>query len=156
MGPAVLGDYTPGVPGSSADKTTHLPSRIPLYEVAPPLAPDYGDSATFAVPSLDIGTFPATSCHTPRNMLQILLSLGLGAAGAMAQTSFAKDCVNTRLQSGWLIGDCLTSDGQTRITSSTYLPSKVTNHEASLEVSRCCLASGFSGSPSYTYADCIL
>ncbi|KAH6918063.1 hypothetical protein BKA70DRAFT_1554216 [Coprinopsis sp. MPI-PUGE-AT-0042] len=46
--------------------------------------------------------------------------------------SIASQCTNVRFYQGWLIGDCLTGSGTTRITSGTYLNSKLGNDDGAL------------------------
>ncbi|RAL14718.1 uncharacterized protein BO97DRAFT_339965 [Aspergillus homomorphus CBS 101889] len=46
---------------------------------------------------------------------------------------FADECTDIYLKEGWVVGTCPTSDGTGTITSSVYLPNKITNSEATLE-----------------------
>lgn len=70
------------------------------------------------------------------------LSLELGLANAIRAapailgraTGFSTECTDVYLSSNWLVGTCPTTDGTSSVTSSVYLPSLVTNQEASLEV----------------------
>lgn len=61
--------------------------------------------------------------------------VNVGAAPTAVGGTIAKDCINVQLRDHWLIADCLTGkDKDDRIQSSVYLPSKITNREATLEV----------------------
>ncbi|KAK6520885.1 hypothetical protein TWF506_001128 [Arthrobotrys conoides] len=53
---------------------------------------------------------------------------------ASVQATISSKCINLRLQNRWLVGDCLTGSGTTRIESSVYLQTKIANHEGVLEV----------------------
>ncbi|KAH6918066.1 hypothetical protein BKA70DRAFT_7629 [Coprinopsis sp. MPI-PUGE-AT-0042] len=50
-----------------------------------------------------------------------------------ASSSITDQCTNFRLHQDWLVGDCLTGDGTTRITSGTYLNNKLTNDDGVLK-----------------------
>lgn len=70
------------------------------------------------------------------------LSLAVSSAADPAEpvgrrqaSSFSSLCTDIALKDGgWLVGTCPTDDGSSTVTSSVFLPSFVTNHEASLEV----------------------
>ncbi|KAH6918061.1 hypothetical protein BKA70DRAFT_1393848 [Coprinopsis sp. MPI-PUGE-AT-0042] len=47
--------------------------------------------------------------------------------------TIGSQCTNTRLFQGWLIGDCLTGSGTTRITSGTYLQNKLGNDDGAIK-----------------------
>ncbi|KAH6918060.1 Cyanovirin-N [Coprinopsis sp. MPI-PUGE-AT-0042] len=47
--------------------------------------------------------------------------------------TIGSQCTNTRISQGWLIAECLTGSGTTRITSGTYLANKVTNDDGVLK-----------------------
>ncbi|KAK6351392.1 hypothetical protein TWF718_004552 [Orbilia javanica] len=51
---------------------------------------------------------------------------------ATVQASISSQCINIRLQNRWLVGDCLTGSGTTRIESSVYLQNRIANHEGVL------------------------
>ncbi|KAF3936861.1 Cyanovirin-N [Dactylella cylindrospora] len=48
------------------------------------------------------------------------------------QASLSSDCINIRLQNTWLVADCRTGSGNTRIQSSVYLQTKLVNIEGVL------------------------
>ncbi|KAK6536793.1 hypothetical protein TWF281_001005 [Arthrobotrys megalospora] len=52
---------------------------------------------------------------------------------AGVQATISSQCINIRLQNRWLVGDCLTGSGTTRIESSVYLQNRISNHEGVLE-----------------------
>jgi hypothetical protein len=54
------------------------------------------------------------------------------ASRAAAPGSIGKDCTNVRIDNSWLIGDCLTGTGTTRITSGTYMANKISNEDGIL------------------------
>ncbi|PYH82726.1 Cyanovirin-N [Aspergillus uvarum CBS 121591] len=60
----------------------------------------------------------------------ILLVAGLSTS--VHSQGFADDCTDIYLKENWLVGTCPTSDGSGTITSSVYLPNKITNSEATL------------------------
>ncbi|RAH70407.1 uncharacterized protein BO66DRAFT_284910, partial [Aspergillus aculeatinus CBS 121060] len=60
----------------------------------------------------------------------ILLIAGL--CTSVHSQGFADDCTDIYLLENWLVGTCPTSDGSGTITSSVYLPNKITNSEATL------------------------
>jgi len=41
-------------------------------------------------------------------------------------------CTNVQINAGWLIGDCLVGSGETRITSGTYINTKISNEDGIL------------------------
>ncbi|EPS44262.1 hypothetical protein H072_1743 [Dactylellina haptotyla CBS 200.50] len=63
------------------------------------------------------------------SILLAIASIGFSAV----QASISSQCINIRLQNTWLIADCLTGSGTTRIQSSVYLQNRITNHESVLE-----------------------
>ncbi|KAF2791704.1 Cyanovirin-N [Melanomma pulvis-pyrius CBS 109.77] len=42
------------------------------------------------------------------------------------------DCIDVFLRGSWLVGSCLTGEGTTRVQSSVYLSSKITNREGTI------------------------
>ncbi|KAK6539650.1 hypothetical protein TWF694_009856 [Orbilia ellipsospora] len=60
----------------------------------------------------------------------ILAFASLSFAGV--QASISSQCINIRLQGAWLIANCLTGSGTTRIESSVYLQDRITNTEGVL------------------------
>lgn len=75
----------------------------------------------------------------PRSYFSLAFSLSLASVQAVPSmiardSSFSTECTDIYLSSNWLVGTCPTADGSSTITSSVYLPSLVTNSEASLQV----------------------
>jgi hypothetical protein len=66
-----------------------------------------------------------------------LLNVGVWAStiAAVAARGIGTECDGLGLRDFWLVGNCLTGTGSTRIESSTYLASKISNSEAKLIVS---------------------
>lgn len=44
------------------------------------------------------------------------------------------DCIDVSIRGSWLVGSCLTGEGTTRVQSSVYLSSKITNTEGTISV----------------------
>jgi hypothetical protein len=45
-----------------------------------------------------------------------------------------KDCTDVKISGAWVIGSCLADDGKTRVQSSVWLATKITNKEGNLGV----------------------
>ncbi|CAI6282730.1 unnamed protein product [Periconia digitata] len=74
-------------------------------------------------------------CTSALTAFAALLS-GAAAAPSLAARAgtIASQCTNVRITSQrWLVGDCLTGTGSTRITSGTYLPNKIGNDDGNLK-----------------------
>jgi hypothetical protein len=69
-------------------------------------------------------------------MYQTVLALltALSAVLVHAQ-GYSKECSDIYLNEGWLVATCPKDDGNGNITSSVYLPNKIVNNNAVLEVS---------------------
>jgi hypothetical protein len=69
-------------------------------------------------------------------MYQTVLALltALSAVLVHAQ-GYSKECSDIYLNEGWLVATCPKDDGNSNITSSVYLPNKIANDNAVLEVS---------------------
>lgn len=61
----------------------------------------------------------------------------INAAPSRRATSIMSDCTDVTLQGDWFVANCLTGEGSTRIQSTVYLPTKITNNEGSLQASKC-------------------
>ena len=63
-----------------------------------------------------------------------LLYIGVwaSAVAVAAARGIGTECNGLGLRDSWLVGNCLTGSGSTRIESSTYLASKISNSEAKL------------------------
>lgn len=46
-----------------------------------------------------------------------------------------KDCTDVKISGAWVVGSCLADDGKTRVQSSVWLGTKITNQEGNLAVS---------------------
>jgi hypothetical protein len=53
-------------------------------------------------------------------------------ASRAASGVIGEQCTNVRIDAGWLIGDCLTGSGDTRITSGTFIAGKISNEDGIL------------------------
>ncbi|KAF2688862.1 Cyanovirin-N [Lentithecium fluviatile CBS 122367] len=54
------------------------------------------------------------------------------APRATAPGSISEQCTNVQINQGWLVGDCLTGDNDTRISSGTFLNNKISNEDGIL------------------------
>lgn len=57
------------------------------------------------------------------------------SASLVCAQGYSKECSDIYLQEGWLVATCPKDDNNGRITSSVYLPNKIANDNAVLEVS---------------------
>jgi hypothetical protein len=56
------------------------------------------------------------------------------AIAVRAVPGYVKDCIDVKISGAWVIGSCLADDGKTRVQSSVWLATKITNKEGNLGV----------------------
>jgi hypothetical protein len=65
----------------------------------------------------------------------VFASLTALSASLVCAQGYSKECSDIYLNEGWLVATCPKDDGNGNITSSVYLPNKIVNNNAVLEVS---------------------
>lgn len=64
----------------------------------------------------------------------ILAGCLLFAGSVLSQGRLSDECTDFRLNSGWLVGKCLTGAGDKTLESAVYLDGKVRNDQGTLKV----------------------